>query len=268
MSREYWISPSQFAFLWQECKRCWWLKAVGGVRQPFTIPSVFSRMDVLSKDALRGLRLDALGIPGEVISTGRKVKSRLFELSGVLVRIAGEDDLRVRLEDGSIGIYDLKLTTPNDRTAEKYEFQNNAYRFCLEEPEVKSAREVVSRLGLLCLSPARLTRPDFVSVITDDGERLHGPPEGVDRSQWLPEAALMLAAHAIEQRVFADGEILEIMREMAAIIASPRPPDSAPGCSFCEYTRQQIALARRVKAGEFDDALAERLREQQIANEG
>lgn len=264
MSREFWISPSTFAFLWSECRRCWWLKAVGGVGRPFTMPSVFRKMDVLSKDALGGLRLDAIGIPGVVVSTGRKLKSVLIDFDGVLIRIAGEDDIEVQLEDGSIGVYDLKLTTPNEDTAAKYEFQNNAYRFAIENPELKKDRKEVSRLGLLCLTPAILTRPDIATVYGASGELLHGPPEGIPEDLQTPQCALMLNAAVIEQRLYPEGEIRETLRQMAAIVGDPRPPDSAPDCPHCEFTRRQIQLARRLKEdGAHGDILAQRLAEAQ-----
>ena len=50
------VAPSDFAFLWEECKRCFYLKVhkkLSRPRAPF--PSVFGTIDLSMKRCLRGL---------------------------------------------------------------------------------------------------------------------------------------------------------------------------------------------------------------------
>jgi len=44
--KEYKLSPSDFAFLWEECKRCFYLKVVRGFARPrMAFPQIFNAID-------------------------------------------------------------------------------------------------------------------------------------------------------------------------------------------------------------------------------
>lgn len=50
------LAPSDFAFLWEECKRCFYLKAHGQLYRPRApFPSIFGTIDVAMKRHFRGL---------------------------------------------------------------------------------------------------------------------------------------------------------------------------------------------------------------------
>lgn len=55
------LAPSDFAFLWEDCKRCFYLKAHKKLyrpRPPF--PSIFGTIDVSMKKHFRGLRTEEI----------------------------------------------------------------------------------------------------------------------------------------------------------------------------------------------------------------
>jgi len=80
------LAPSDFAFLWDDCPRCFYQKVALGQsppRAPF--PSVFGRIDRAMKDHYLGKRAEgvAAGTPAGVIGRGdRWVKSAPPSSSG------------------------------------------------------------------------------------------------------------------------------------------------------------------------------------------
>lgn len=55
--RSYRLAPSDFAFLWEECKRCFYLKVHGQLYRPRApFPTIFGAIDVAMKRHFRGLR--------------------------------------------------------------------------------------------------------------------------------------------------------------------------------------------------------------------
>lgn len=51
------LSPSDFAFLWTECKRCFYLKAHGKLYRPRApFPTIFGTIDMAMKRHFQGLR--------------------------------------------------------------------------------------------------------------------------------------------------------------------------------------------------------------------
>ena len=58
------LSPSDFAFLWQECKRCFYLKNVVGFQRPRSImPRIFNVIDAQMKDCFMKMRTEKIA-PG------------------------------------------------------------------------------------------------------------------------------------------------------------------------------------------------------------
>lgn len=54
--RTFRLAPSDFAFLWEECKRCFYLKAHGKLYRPRApFPSIFGTIDGAMKHHFRGL---------------------------------------------------------------------------------------------------------------------------------------------------------------------------------------------------------------------
>ena len=51
------LSPSDFAFLWEECRRCFYLKVVSDFKRPSTpMPKIFTTIDQLMKQRFAGRR--------------------------------------------------------------------------------------------------------------------------------------------------------------------------------------------------------------------
>jgi hypothetical protein len=54
------LTPSDFAFLWEECKRCFYLKVVHGFQRPFgAFPKIFTIIDAQMKNYYSDMRTEA-----------------------------------------------------------------------------------------------------------------------------------------------------------------------------------------------------------------
>ena len=152
------LAPSDFAFLWDECPRCFYLKVVRKrprPRSPF--PSVFGRIDRAIKAFTLGRRSESLaeGAPvGTVVAGDRWVTSAPIypEDSPEAVAIRGRTDALIACDDGSIAIVDFKTTIPKPEHLAIYGRQLHAYGWALEHPAAGPAR-TVGTLGLLCFAP-------------------------------------------------------------------------------------------------------------------
>ncbi len=88
--RPWALAPSDFAFLWDDCPRCFYRKvALGKLRPRAPFPSVFGRIDRAMKDHYLSERTERIvtGMPEGVISSGdRWVESAPLIVPGTPVR--------------------------------------------------------------------------------------------------------------------------------------------------------------------------------------
>src|SRR5947208_2270783 len=80
------LAPSDLTFLWEECQRCFWLKAKRVLKRPSApFPKVFTRLDQQTKDYFFGKRAEEMaeGLrPGRVVLEDRWVRSALLDVPG------------------------------------------------------------------------------------------------------------------------------------------------------------------------------------------
>src|SRR5437763_1001329 len=63
------LSPSDFAFLWEECPRCFYLHVAGGFRRPRApFPKIFTVIDGHMKMRFTGSRVKLPDLPPGVIA--------------------------------------------------------------------------------------------------------------------------------------------------------------------------------------------------------
>lgn len=150
----YKLSPSDFKYLWEECKHCYYKKIHEGVQRPSTpIPSIFNRMSGLMQKSVQGRDPAEFieGIPpGEFIQEERPIRSQ--PLPSGKTYLAGRLDLLVKFEDGTHGVIDLKMTDAKDDDLQKFDRQLHAYKYALENPYKGEPLEV-SKFGLFLLVP-------------------------------------------------------------------------------------------------------------------
>lgn len=216
------LSPSDFAFLWDDCPRCFYLKVARKQPRPSSpFPSVFGRIDRAMKEFYLGERaeLAAAGMPVGVIGGGdRWVKSAplLVPGSARTCLIRGRVDVLVDCDDGTTGVVDFKTTIPKPDHIATYGRQLHAYAMALEHPS-SGRPEEVSSLGLLCYLP-------------DSYEAAEGRAGLFGDLQWIevPRDDLSFA---------------KFLQEIVAILDQSEPPPPAPGCQWCGLRKSPCAAA-------------------------
>ena len=181
------LSPSDFAFTYDGCKRCFYYKVVQKVKTPIVLPGIFKTIDQLTIDFFEGKdvrEIDKSLPPGRVIFGDRKVRSKPLRpddgKSNHTCTINGKTDTIVEFEDGTYGIVDFKTSAINDKKARLYSRQLHAYAIALENAADGFTKlGPVSKLGLFVMEPYELqelndseyglmTKAEWIEIPRDD----------------------------------------------------------------------------------------------------
>ena len=205
----YKISPSDFAYLYEECKLCYCLKVKYGIYQPsMPMPGVFSAINTRLQGTLVGKNLQTISesLPdGEVVNQEGWVESVV--IPGTDLYIKGKYDLLVKRPDGTFILVDLKISQPGDDKIEKYKTQLGAYKFALENPAHGKPIKL-SKLGLLIFYPDKATFEKGDAILTF-------PPK------WL-------------EVPIDDGGFIKFAKEIDLLLEGPLPAESK-NCKWCKY---------------------------------
>ena len=211
------LSPSDFAFLWEECKLCYYLKIKQGIYRPsMPMPGVFSAINTRIQGTLVGQNLRTLAdnLPDGIVESQEGwVESRPVPDAWVFIK--GKYDLLVRKVDGTYLLVDLKISQPDEGKIEKYKTQLNAYAFALRNP-ARGEPINITQLGLLIFYPDTVT-------FEDGKAKIDFPPK------WF--------GVGIDERGFID-----FAQEVNALLTGPMPAEGV-GCKWCQYRHKGDKLA-------------------------
>ena len=217
---KYRLAPSALTFLYEQCKRCYYLNVVHGIAPPsIALPSIFSKIAGLLKNHYDGKRTSDLHPdlpPGVVKYAEKQVKSRTIRFPGYNSScfISGRFDIVIQFDDGSYGVIDFKTGKPHESKVDLYSHQLHAYSYALENPAPGAlALSPVTKLGLLYFYPTEISQ---VSI-----ERLSYEAE----IQW------------IEIEKDEDG-FLHFAEEVLGVLDKSELPESSPDCPWCDYIRE------------------------------
>ncbi len=205
----YKLSPSDFAYLYEECKCCYYLKVKHGIYRPSSpFPGVFTALNTRLQNALIGqdLRLLSKFLPeGTVESQEGFVESKIIPQTKIYIK--GKYDLLVKQKNGTYLIIDFKISQPTEEKIAKYQTQLQAYHYAFENPARGIPKEI-TKLGLVIMYPDK-TKFENGKAIIDF------PP------QWL------------EVDIKKDS-FLEFIGEINKLLEG-KPPVENPNCSWCKY---------------------------------
>lgn len=222
------LSPSDFAFLWEQCKRCFYLKVVHGIRQPsMPMARIFKQIEGLQMEFYQGRETGEVlpELPPGVIRCGERwVESDVIHPSGKSsgCYILGKLDSLIEFEDGSWGVLDFKTTRTKSDYVPLYARQLNSYAYGLEHPTPKSrpgkgpplSLSPISKIGLLCMEPSSMTQPS------------------AGRHTYEGEVAW------IEMEKDYD-RFLEFLSEVLDLLGGPMPAPG-PRCDWCSYGARMV----------------------------
>jgi len=218
------ISPSDFAYLYEECKLCYCLKVKDNVYQPSKpMPGIFSAINSKVQGSLVGKNLQSLSsdLPDGIVEKQEGFVESI-PVPGTNLFIKGKYDLLVKNPDGTYTIVDLKLSQADESKIEKYKSQLGAYKFALENP-TKSEPIKISRTALLIFYPESV---EFV----DKTLKVHFPPKWLD---------IPLDDHAF----------LSFMTEIDELLSGPTPEEGET-CEWCKYRHLGESFAHNHQSNE------------------
>ena len=211
------LSPSDLTFLWDECKRCFYLKYIHGITRPAgPFPSIFGTIDRLMKGHFEGRPTSELDrdLPPGVIQFAEKwVESEPLSLPGHAAQcyIKGKFDTVAAFEDGSYGVVDFKTSSPQPYHVPFYGRQLHSYAYALEHPaEGKFTLRPISKLGLLVVAPSDM-QVDAQGRIAYLGD-----------VSWL-EIPLNEAG------------FVQFLGDVLTLLESPELPPAGGKCAYCQY---------------------------------
>lgn len=220
----YKLSPSDFAYLYEECKLCYSLKVKEGISQPsMPMPGVFSAINTRVQGSLVGKNLQTLSpdLPdGEVVKQEGFVESIVVPETEVFIK--GKYDLLVKNKDETYTLVDLKISSPDPGKIDKYKTQLGAYKFALENP-AKDKPVKITKLALLIFYPDTVEFKDGLA-------QLAFPPK------WL-------------EIPIDDAGFLSFVKEINTLLAGPMPKEE-PNCKWCQYRHLGEELTHEPRAEE------------------
>lgn len=210
------LSPSDFAFLWEECPRCFYAKVAQGFPRPFgPFPKIFNNIDAAMKAHYNDRRLRlAPGLPPGVIRFSDEwVGSAPIALPGrsMTCTIRGRFDSVIEFDNGTYGVLDFKTADVRDPHVALYARQLHAYALALEQAAAgEFSVGPISRLGLLVFQPA------YFSLGRRNVATLGG------NLAWLEIPR-------------DDAAFLGFLHQVVGLLEQPTPPAGAANCSWCRY---------------------------------
>lgn len=205
------LSPSDFAYLYEECKLCYYLKVKQGIERPKSLmPGIFTAINTRLQGLLVGKDLRELSdeLPqGVVESQEGFIESVVFPNTNVYIK--GKYDLLVRLPDNTYLIVDFKLSRPDEEKIQKYQTQLQSYKFTFENP--KSDEPIpISKMGLIVMYPDQTKFQDGRAI-------LDFPPRWME----IPQ----------DQELFK-----KFIAEVNELLEGPEPAESET-CAWCKYRK-------------------------------
>lgn len=168
MSKQvYKLSPSDFAYLWEECKHCYYQKVKLGNSYSGPFPAMFTRINKLLQDSIMGMNLKDIlpQLPSGVINVQEGYLKSVV-IPGTNVFLSGRFDILTKLDDGSCALIDFKITSPDEeKVLKKYTSQLHAYKYALENP-AEGEPIKISKMGAVSISPDEMKLVDGKIVFT------------------------------------------------------------------------------------------------------
>lgn len=205
----YKLSPSDFAYLYEECKLCYYLKVKRGIYQPsMPIPGVFSAINTRLQGSLIGKNLHILSkdLPeADVVQQEGWVESKTVPETNVFIK--GKYDLLARQPDGTHLLIDIKISQPSDDKVDRYKTQLAAYKFALENPALGQPT-TIAKYGLIILYPDTVSFESGKAVLSFPPKWLEVPQD--------------------------QGGFLTFAKELEKLLSGPIPKESKT-CKWCQY---------------------------------
>ena len=211
MTKMYKLSPSDFAYLWSECKHCYYQKVKNGISYSSPFPAMFGRINKLLQASIMGMNLRDVhpDLPSGIITVQEGfMKSKPVQETKTY--ISGRFDILTKLDDGTYAIIDFKISTPDEeKILKKYSSQLHAYKYALENP-IEGTPIKISRMGAVSINP-------------DEMKLVNGKVIFTTTPTW----------HPIEENM---DNFYKLIQDISTVLNGPLPPTTET-CNLCIYRK-------------------------------
>ncbi|MEK7610939.1 MAG: PD-(D/E)XK nuclease family protein [Patescibacteria group bacterium] len=209
----YKLSPSDFKYLYEDCKYCYYQKIKNSVLLPsIGMPGVFSKLNALLQNAIIGMDLREIDseLPaGKIEVKEGFLKSKPIPPTGDCF-IGGRFDIASRLDDGTYSVIDFKITDPTNDKIQKFFPQLHAYKFALENPAFGEAK-IVSKMGVVTINPEAVSFPGDKVVFT-------AKPQWFEIKEDMPR-------------------FYNFISEISILLNGKTPSENPDNCKWCAYRK-------------------------------
>lgn len=207
----YKLSPSDFRYLWEDCKHCFYQKVKYGILLPtIGLPGVFNKMTSMLQSSIQGRNLKEINsqLPSGIIEVkeGYLRSVPIPPLKDCF--ISGRFDVISKLDDGTYGVIDFKISDPNEEKVQKFSRQLHAYKFALENPESGMEPKKVTKMGVIVVSPESIDFPEEEVIF-------HSLPKYFEIKEEMESFYAFI------------GEVSKLLNGSA--------PEPNPNCGWCKY---------------------------------
>lgn len=206
----YKLSPSDFSYLWEDCKHCYYQKVKLGVKHSGGFPAMFGRINSLLQNSIMQKNLQDIhpSLPSGIIDKQEGfIKSQPIPGAEDCI-LQGRFDILTRLDDGTYCVIDFKITKPDDEKIQKYATQLHAYKYALENPANGHEPINISMMGIVSVNPEHMELVDGKIVFT-----------------------AMPTWHPVQENMQG---FFSMVKEISSLLNGPLPTPS-PACSLCKY---------------------------------
>jgi len=165
---KYKLSPSDFKYLWEDCKFCFYQKVKLGVPpHSGAFPAIFGYMNSLLQNSVMGKSLKDIhpDLPDGIIEIQEGFLKSTPIKGSEDCYISGRFDVLTKLSDGTYSVIDFKITKPNEEQIKKFSSQLHAYKYALENP-MEGQPIKVSKIGLVSISPDSIEHKNGQFIFT------------------------------------------------------------------------------------------------------
>lgn len=211
----YKLSPSDFRYLWEDCKYCFYQKVKNSVILPsIGIPGVFMKMNSLLQNAIMGLNFKNINpdLPSGTIEVKEGyISSKLIPPDNKCY-ISGKFDVLSKLDDGTYSVVDFKISDPKEEKASKFRWQLHAYKQAIENPyKFGVTPKKISIMGVVIVAPETIEFKDGKIMFSS-------------KPQWFQIKEDM-------------NGFFDFIKEVTILLEGPLPSPTE-SCKWCQYRKK------------------------------
>ena len=210
-------SPSEFAFGFESCNKCYFDKKVNGIELKVPFPAIFSKFDSLQKKFYHGKSSKTLTDKleeGVIVGDFNKMlrSEVLYDLKDRPFTMSGKIDAYIKHKD-TFTIVDFKTTMINENKIGTYATQLQSYALMMEKPKEGSLKLTpIKRLGIFCFDPSNISKANGKNC------NIHMNTKWFD----IPRD---------------DGNLIKYITKIQDVLYSKEIPESGTNCGICNFRK-------------------------------